>query len=228
MLNEKHHAFVLCCFYRELTSRYGDRGRQVFVKGAQTYGEQRGKRMSIRALRDGNALDFDSYFAYGEWKASPGAYEIEMTARPGVVNERVTRCPWADTFREEGLLDCGVDYCAEIDRAIVRGFSPDLELDLASTLHRQGCCQFYFKDGRITEKTLKDAPERLKLGPGVVKGFPYHVAHVYFVYARLVVDVFSYEGRSIVARVRGSIKERFGQEVFETIMRYQRCDFTRG
>ncbi|MFA0889172.1 MAG: L-2-amino-thiazoline-4-carboxylic acid hydrolase [Synergistales bacterium] len=227
MLNEKHHAFVLCCFYRELTDRFGKRGRQAFIKAAQTYGEQRGKRMSLRALRDGNSLDFDSYFAYGEWQPSIGAYDLEMTAGPGVVDERVTRCPWAETFKEEDLLDCGMDYCKEIDRAIVRGFSPDLELELESTLHRQGSCRFLFKDKRITEKTLMGVPNPPRPDAEVVKPFKFHVAHVYFVYAHLVWDVFGIEGRSAVAKARRSIKEKFGKKVIETIMLYRKCDFTR-
>ena len=36
----------------------------------QLYAQQRGSRMAQRALRDGQPLDFATYRAYSEWRAS--------------------------------------------------------------------------------------------------------------------------------------------------------------
>lgn len=121
-LNEKHHASIVLGFYKALAEK-GKQGLDVFVRAAQFYGEERGRRMALRALRDGHPLDYVSYFAYGEWESTPGFYDVTMTPRPGVVDEQICRCPWADVFRAADFTACGTAYCREIDRAIVCGFT---------------------------------------------------------------------------------------------------------
>ena len=54
--NEFHHAWIVSEFYRLLLERKGEAGRRAFRQAAQTYGEQRGKRMAMRAIADGRPL----------------------------------------------------------------------------------------------------------------------------------------------------------------------------
>ncbi len=65
MFNEKTHAFIVASFYKHLTEKHGERGKDIFIKATQKYAEQRGARMAMRAMRDGYPLDYASYFAYG-------------------------------------------------------------------------------------------------------------------------------------------------------------------
>jgi hypothetical protein len=227
MLAERHHAVILSLFFAHLAKAYGENGKNTFIKAAQTYGEQRGRRMSLRALRDGNRLDFDAYFAYSEWSPSPGAYDMSVTAGAGVVDERVTRCPWAATFREEDAVECGVAYCSEIDAAIVRGFSPSLRLDLESTQHRGGCCRFYFRDARITNDTMNARDRLVPPGAVVVMPFDYHVAHVFHTFRHTVEDVYGGEGAGMAALVHALLAERFGPIVTGVLEEYRNADFTR-
>lgn len=52
-LNERQHAYLIGAFYRAFTDWHGERGKACFVKATQYIAEQRGRRMALRALRDG-------------------------------------------------------------------------------------------------------------------------------------------------------------------------------
>lgn len=54
--NEHHHAWIVSDYYRLLLEQFGAAGKRAFVQAAQTYGEQRGKRMAMRAIADGRPL----------------------------------------------------------------------------------------------------------------------------------------------------------------------------
>ena len=64
--NEHHHAWIVSDYYRLLLEQFGAAGKRAFVQAAQTYGEQRGKRMAMRAIADGRPLGLLEYFAIGE------------------------------------------------------------------------------------------------------------------------------------------------------------------
>lgn len=222
-LTERHHAYIVLGFYKALTDR-GPRGREAFVKAAQVYGESRGRRMAMRAIRDGRALDFTSYFAYSEWEASEGAFDSVFEALPGCVDERVTRCPWAEVFAGEEALACGLLYCGEIDRAIVRGFNPALTLDVASVQHDGGCCQFYFRDDGIGPDLFARA-EALPRGT-CVREFAYHCADAWRVFSNVAVSVFGpAEGERIIADAEACVAGSAGGEVLETVRQYDGVNF---
>ncbi|MGI6253678.1 MAG: hypothetical protein ACOYJV_09600 [Aminivibrio sp.] len=64
---ERSHAFIPARFYGRLTEEFGERGLRAFIHGTRYYGEQRGRRMAQRAIRDGRELDFEAYLEYSEW-----------------------------------------------------------------------------------------------------------------------------------------------------------------
>ena len=116
-LNEKHHAAIVLAFYRALRDEYGETGLLAFSMAQRLYGEQRGRRMALRALRDGHKLGYTEYFAYSEWECTPEFFDVTMDARPGCVDECVTRCP-----------------CSKCKRT---GSRPDHSHPVASLIH--GC-----------------------------------------------------------------------------------------
>lgn len=226
-LSEKHHAQIIAAFHTELQA-YGRPGLAVFTRGAQQYGEERGRRMALRALRDKRELDFLGYFAYSEWEATPGFYDISMRAEAGTVYEKVTKCPWAFVFADMGKKECGVLYCREIDRAIVRGFNPELCLELLSTQHLEGCCSFQFKHKDIDEALLTRADEiKKESGNKNILPMSYHCAHVYSVFSRLISDIYGKEGNAVISRANHAIGECLGTESMKKLYRYETEDFTR-
>ena len=137
VFNEKVHAFLIGSFYREMKAAKGPAGVECFIKAVQKTAEQRGHRMALRAMRDEMPLDYNTYMAYGEIYATiPG--KTEMAGEYPDAETRVYSCAWHDTFWEMDLAECGLVYCKEIDRGIVRGFNPELLFDrkVCSTMHR--------------------------------------------------------------------------------------------
>ena len=219
ILNELHHAYLVGCFYDELKRAYGDMGVLAFQRGAKIYGEQRGNRMAMRAIRDGNDLSYDSYFQYGEWRNTPELCRIERSTTDGVMLSENFVCPWHTQFRAMGMLDCGLAYCSVIDRSLIRGFNPELEFDLESVLHDSPSCRLLFHVG--TERKQPKPKEH-----PTVLSLEYHCAHVYWTYARTITSMFGDEGAAIAARVRERFAAEYGQEALDIVLWYEGCDFT--
>ena len=220
---EFHHGWIVSEFYRLLTGRWAGQGRQAFLLATRTYGEQRGKRMAMRATADGRPLGLLEYFAYGEYGGGEELFELEMWGETGVVHEKVTRCPWAEVFASRKLRDCGIAYCEEIDRAIVRGFNPVLELETASTQHNAPCCRFYFREQGIGADTLSRA-DALEV-TGAAMPMSYHCAHVYHTFAAVARGTFGQAGEALAREVCLGFGERYGVEAQQLLEKAEQLPF---
>ena len=84
---ELSHAFIAAKYYVYLKEIFGDRGEAAFLHATRYYGEQRGRRMAQRAIRDGKPLTYETYCQYGEWvnteevKAQGLGNQSETTSR---------------------------------------------------------------------------------------------------------------------------------------------------
>jgi hypothetical protein len=205
MYNEKNHAYIVGLFYKHLKASPGGAGIRVFIKATQRYAEQRGNRMALRALRDGQKLNFASYAAYGEWT---GTVHMDVTEERS--NDRlivtVSTCPWAETFAEMGLKDCGMVYCGEIDLGIVRGFNPYLDFELKSVLHNSEHCIQVFKNIDNAEKVPAPADGK--------KDWQYHCAHIF----ETMAGISKAAGYAdVVDRVKADYILKFGEAALEGI-----------
>lgn len=223
---EYHHAWIVSEYYRILTEQWGSKGTEAFRQAACTYGEQRGKRMAMRAIKDGQPLNLKSYFAYGEYDSTPEFFQVDMWCDPAAVNEEVTKCPWADLFAKRDLKDCGDTYCREIDKAIVRGFSPKLHLDTTSTQHYGPCCRFYFRQSEEIRQDLLEQAEELTAGrTDIIMPMDYHCAHVYHVFSAVAEGIFGEKGREVSALVLEGFGQIYGKEAAEHICKCGKAPF---
>lgn len=214
---EYHHAWIVSEFYQRMLGQWQERGEAAFIQAARTYGEQRGKRMAMRAIRDGKKLDFETYFSYGEYEATAEFFETDMWCEPGVVHERVTACPWARMFEQRDLKACGAVYCKEIDKAVVRGFNPELVMKTESTQHFGPCCRFYFYGDNIEEDLLEHAEEQGGKHADIRMPLSFHCVHVYHVFSETVKGVFGTEGEIAAGCVLREFEKNYGKEAAEFI-----------
>lgn len=217
VFNERTHAFVIASFYQCLKAAQQERGVACFVKATQRMAEQRGLRMALRALRDGQPLNYNTYMAYSEITFTiPG--EKSMTGEYPHCEMLIHTCPWHDVFREMGLLECGLVYCPEIDRGIIRGFHPDLGFQLKSLLHNSPCCDMVFENAALDGS---DAA-----GPEAKKGWDYHCGHVYRTFRECIEDVFP-DSDAILAQTDALLSDGLGAEALDLLRTYLTVDFNR-
>ena len=72
---------------------------------------------------------------------------VEMTAEKITMN--VTRCRYAEMYRELGMADLGFTLSCARDFAMVEGFNPEIKLERTQTLMEGAdCCDFRFTHQR--------------------------------------------------------------------------------
>ena len=225
VLSEHHHAAILIEFYRLLEDQCGhERRLDIFMTAARAYGRRRGRRMAMRALRDGNPLDMTSYFAYGELLSTEGAYTGYYHASCGMVHEHMTGCPWATEFHES-CFRCGVDYCREIDNSIIRGFNPTLDFSCPQNMHLADSCEFFYGGAEIQTDFMDTYSARVPEGVRVKREMAYHCADVYQMFCHVVCQVLPAAGAELIAKVRDRLCEKYGESVLAELDRYAGTDF---
>ena len=147
IFSEASHAVLFALIARQVLTRYGEqKGLPALRKAIRRYGEQRGRRMALRARADGEELSMASYLAYGEWRFVTDGSEMERTEDQEDIRLTVRRCPWEAAWRATGLLPYGRYYCQEVDAALLRGFNPDLRIEVSQTLSNDGLpCEFIYR-----------------------------------------------------------------------------------
>jgi hypothetical protein len=144
--SEHHHALLFGLVTKEIFERVGNEtGGSALRAAVRRYGEQRGRRMALRAQTNGEELSMTNFLIYGEWRSGTGLGQHELSKEGPDVRMVVTRCPWALTWMEADLSPYGRLYCQEIDQALVRGFNPDLIIDVNRTQTNDGePCDFLY------------------------------------------------------------------------------------
>ncbi len=222
LLNENHHAGILSAYFLALKGNFGNVGLAIFKKAEQFYGERRGRRMALRALRDGKQLNYAAYFEYGELISTKGAIDVEFDVGEGRVDECVIRCPWASEFRRLDCTECGEFYCKEIDAAVVRGFNPYLKYELVGNLYQNGCCRFIFQDDSIFPGLFQN----LNPPTDAKRDFNFHCADVYQAYVHTVRSVMNqHHCRVIMEEVKGYLDKVYGQDLLSQIDNMLNYDF---
>lgn len=223
--NEWTHAFIPARYYVNLTEAFGEKGRKAFVQGTHRYGEQRGRRMAQRAIRDGRELTFETYLQYGEW------LNTDFSREKGVSNAservayspdfvlKITRCAWHARFKDMGLVDGGHEYCNHLDIAICRGFNPYLVFEVEKTLHKSDCCIHGMKNANFEEgATFSNKKE-------YVQPFEYHCGHSYWCYHEVTAAIFGASGELVAAKVMEDFSKEYGPEMADKVASYRYVNF---
>ena len=224
-MNEFHHAFISARYFAHLKRAGTENYEDIFLFALREYGSQRGRRMAQRALRDGRPLDFASYRYYGEWSFSgdflstAGTFFKETEKSENYVYE-VYDCPWNRVYQELGLPDGALLYCRDLDKAIARGFNPDLayeveRFDNAPLLCRQ--MQFHALLEKDSAFPAKD--------PANQKDFTYHCGHILAVFRRVLRNCLGPAGDEITSAVLSDFGERFGKAAADCLFATAEADF---
>ncbi len=225
-LNERNHAYIVADFYRYLRDSSVENWKDIFIFATRTYGEERGRRMAQRALRDGEALDFRNYKRYSEWSPTK---EMETEGHSNKSQDlsfipdysyKVLRCPWAYQFSQMDLKDCGAVYCRYIDKAIVRGFNPELEFEVPVNLNEEDHCIQVMKNACLDKDNMPKGNKNDQ------EPFSYHCAHVFYSFSKVLQSVLKEKGEWISLKVKEDFAREYGNEALAQLMSYAFTDFT--
>ncbi len=219
ILTEKHHAVLFALLARQVASLFGEEAGQAAIRQAvRRYGEQRGRRMALRAMRDRQPLTLSTYLLYGEWRSATGEGRSSRETNGQNLISRVQVCPWNNAWLESGLQPFGRLYCLEVDAALARGFDPDARLDVNRTLSNDDeACEFVFHQAALLgERTSAE---------GTAMPWGYHCAHLLDACRMILVEVFGQAGNQAVRNGLDEFSTRYGTVALDEIRRYAEVDF---
>lgn len=222
---ELSHAFIAAKYYVYLKEIFSDRGEAAFLHATRYYGEQRGRRMAQRAIRDGKPLTYETYCQYGEWvnteevKAQGLGNQSETTSLNPDFQIHIHVCPWHTQFKNMGLPEAGLLYCKDLDASISRGFNPEIRYEVSQTLHDHDYCIQTIRNAGLTLES------NMAKNPAGLRSFEYHCAHSYWAYREVCEAIFGEEGTRIAERVLDDFAAEYGKKMADTLAGYARTNF---
>jgi hypothetical protein len=226
-----YHALLMAWISRQVFQRVGPvKGQFLIRKAIRHYGEERGHRMAQRARAHGKELSMLNYMIFGEWSAAPGEVEQHLEQN-NHHNMRmvIEHCPWNAAWMEHDLIEYGRLYCQEIDTALLRGFNPELHVDVVKTqTNDHQPCDFIFHGAplNLTNTLAMMIGKRLNPGKRFIFPWEYHVGHLYKAMSDVLVAEMGLAGHEAAEAALGEFAEHFGDEAARLVRNHLQTDFT--
>lgn len=159
----------------------GEKGRETCGQGVMIMARERGLRSAKRCIANGDELTIKNYLCYAELFDSQGWNKAEINAYAPVYKTNTVRCGWYDTWKKYGLEKYSPIYCAVIDKNILYGFNPQLQLEMDKVLaDGDDSCSFKWINCSFDDKAELDAimDKRARMLPSITKHFLYQTGHL--------------------------------------------------
>ncbi|RJP22224.1 MAG: hypothetical protein C4520_08475 [Candidatus Abyssobacteria bacterium SURF_5] len=141
---DQHVMHLFGSIAREAEAEFGAAGLAMVERAAARFGEERGRRIAELVKRDKRPLSLMNFFLYADFDT--GGNEMVPEFVDGELWVRVTKCRLFDKLHELGLQRFGLHYCRPIDRAVLRGYNPHLELEVKTQISGgDDCCFFIYR-----------------------------------------------------------------------------------
>lgn len=225
----EHHALLFAWMAREMIGRAGERDAAPVIRAAvQEYGMQRGRRMALRAKKNGHKRSMLNYLVYVEWQAGRGEMVTNVVEKRPAMRVKIPRCCWHTAWKKFDLVPYGRYYCLDVDLALVRGFNPDLKLELRD-IKPDGAleCDFIFHGAALGPREMLAFLYRKNVKPGksVLMPWDYHTGHVY----KTMGDAFSREfggkGRDAADAALEEFSRHYGSGAAAVVRGFADTDF---
>lgn len=221
----EHHALLFGLIAKSAHETFGAAAEPVLTEAVVRYGNQRGRRMRLRAERDGLPICMAAYLLYREYRLAPGQFCSDTSWNErGDMRDSAVKCPWAETWHRYGLAGYAAVYCRHIDAALGRGFGEHIRIETRSNL-TDGAphCEIWFRDAARTEGV---SPAGLDLDRRARLPWEYHLAHLYTVCAdTLEESVGQAKAREVLDRASGWYCQATGDEAGTSFLDLCGLDF---
>ena len=224
-----HHALMMGWISKAVVEAVGEEeGERVIRKAVVEYGNQRGRRMAMRAEANGHPRTFANYVSYVEAKLPMRDFKMEFLERSPDLRGRTSRCPHSDAWAENDLMQYGRFFCMEIDKALVQGFNEDLVLEVNGTLSDGAeYCDMTFREADFTLKKMAGVAWKKVVRPGrtAVMPWEYHVGHLYKTLAEVITEELGEQASNVMAAALEDFTARYGEAATATVLSYHDTDF---
>ena len=123
-----------------------ERARALLSKAIERAAEAAGREMAAKEKPEGpSARAFAAIQRH--WRAGGALETRELRLDDDNFEYEVTRCAYAEMYREMGLMDLGFALSCLRDGSFVRGYAPDLEMERSGAimLGDKACHFHYFR-----------------------------------------------------------------------------------
>ncbi len=227
-LTARSHAYLFGVIAKETIDVFGEMGEQAIAKGVAIYGQQRGRRMAMRAVADGVDPSALNYVVYGEWSSEPGEMDFSILSKNPDIHYWIKKCPWHDVWTEHGLLEkYGYLYCKYIDVAIAQGYNPRLQFDIL-TNHGLGddVCDMRLRNAHVTETDEVELALRIqRLGSKAKMPWDYHCAHLFKTLWEVVVSTFGLAGMESMQKALQAFGAVYGRKTGDDLLKLMDIDY---
>lgn len=137
-------AAVLKPLVKEFETEFGrEKTRGILERVIKSLARDKGREMAAAA--SGNGLD--TFAGLKEPWVRNGALELEVLEESAErYSFNVTRCKYAEMYRELGLEELGFYLSCNRDATLIEGFNPELELQRSQTIMMGAShCDFRYK-----------------------------------------------------------------------------------
>ena len=226
-LGLEHHAMLFAWIAREAVGRFGAGGEGAILNGVRTYGEQRGRRMRLRAQADGHPNNLIGYLLYGELNFADAENAFAFVHRRPYLKVQADRCSWNTIWTERDVLAYGRLYCQEIDTAILRGYNSDFDFEVEGTMTGGApCCTFHYRsEGLGIRNLLRYAIGKRRVGSRAIQPWDYHAGHLYKTLRDTLGAEFGETGEQAVAAALQTFGQAYGEEMAQAVRSFEDTDF---
>ena len=134
----KTHFFAMfsqlfCTISLEIINQFGDKGKNALAEAVKKYGEERGKRIADLVKSLGKEPSLKSFFIYGDLDSS-SILKFKPKIIDGNVEIVIRDCVFCNGCKEWDKLEYGKIYCEYIDTAVLKGYNPNLIIEVPSVM----------------------------------------------------------------------------------------------
>jgi hypothetical protein len=228
---ETHHALLFGWLSKAVIEEVGEqRGKAVISKAVRKYGEERGRRMAMRAKADGHTLNVADFFVYAEYRVITGRMKARVAERSANLSLEASNCPWNDAWKESGLLPYGRLYCLDVDAAILHGFNENLKMDIEGTLPWGAeKCRLVYREANLNlfRSLLLIYKRVIRPGKTVVMPWEYHVGHLFKTLETSIIEDLGELGGKSSENAILEFSKRYGEAAVRQVLAFRTVDFTK-
>jgi hypothetical protein len=123
-----------------------EKSEEILKEVVETFGIERGRRIAAKVRSEEKTLTYKNFLIYSDMDLTSVAPDVAPDFKDGDLILDIPACAFNQGAREAGLLAYSRCYCRYIDKALMQGYNPDIQLDVVKNLSRgDDRCRFVYR-----------------------------------------------------------------------------------